>query len=627
MVGRMTACLVHRGPDSTGYWESVEEGIALGHRRLAIQDLTSAGHQPMESRSGRYVLILNGEIYNHLALRLEVQQAGAKVSWRGHSDTETLLALVELLGLKEALKRCVGMFALALWDRERKVLSLARDRVGEKPLYFGSVAGVLYFASELKAIRAVARASLEIDRESLTLYMRHNCVPAPKSIYKGISKLMPGTVAEFISPLAAPAFARYWNARQIAMAGEANPFEGSDDMAIKRADELVKQAVASQMISDVPLGAFLSGGIDSSLIVAMMQAVGSSRAKTFTIGFNEQQYDEGKFAKKVAQHLGTEHTELYVTPREAMDAIPRLPEIYDEPFADSSQIPTYLVSKLAKQQVTVSLSGDAGDELFGGYVRYLWVSRLWKYLSKIPRPLRRKVAKALESRRLGARGSVGGNDLQNPPRFARFRERLGKIATVLDVSEPSEIYYGLVSHWKDPASLILGGSEPLTQVTNRAGWLEGGSIESHMMYLDLVSYLPDDILVKVDRAAMSVALETRVPLLDHRVIEFAWSLPLKFKIRNGEGKWVLRRVLEKYVPPALFERPKTGFGIPIDTWLRGPLRDWSAALLDKSRLSREGYFDASLVDEKWQEHISGKRNRGYLLWDVLMFQAWLESHE
>ncbi|HEU4780032.1 MAG TPA: asparagine synthase (glutamine-hydrolyzing) [Steroidobacteraceae bacterium] len=625
-VHKMLSCIVHRGPDDSGVWVSRDDGVGIGQRRLAIQDLSSAGHQPMLSNSGRLVLVLNGEIYNHLELREELEAQSGKVNWRGHSDTETLLALLEAYGTRKTLEKIVGMFAIALWDRKLRTLTLARDRVGEKPLYFGRLRNRLYFGSELKTIRAVAADALEIDRAALTLYMRHNYVPSPGSIYRGVFKLAPGTFAEFSACDANPQVTIYWSAHEIATRGLANPFQGSDREAIEQAEALIGRAVSSQLISDVPLGAFLSGGIDSSLIVALMQAHGRARAKTFTIGFSDKEFDEAQYAKKVAAHLGTDHTELYVTPEETRAVIPLLPEIYDEPFADSSQIPTYLVSKMARNRVTVSLSGDAGDELFGGYTRYLMTSRIWNYLRLVPRAVRGSIASYFAQTR--AHASAGDGDARRglkPPAFARLREKTAKLAENIGARDSTDLYYGLLSHWKDPASIVINGTEPLTHVTDRAGWLDNPVLENHMMFIDLIAYLPDDILVKVDRAAMRVALETRVPFLDHRVVEFAWTLPMQMKIRDGKGKWLLRQLLDKYVPRELFERPKTGFGIPIDYWLRGPLREWAAELLNPARLTAEGFFNAQPIGNRWAEHLSGSRNWGYYLWDVLMFQAWLEN--
>lgn len=623
----MSAQIKHRGPDDSGKWIDSAQHIALGHRRLSIQDLSPAGHQPMLSVSGRFVLVLNGEIYNHLELRKEIESAVGQVSWRGHSDTETLLAMCERLGIEPTLRKCVGMFAMALWDRENKTLTLARDRIGEKPLYFGRLGAQLVFASELKPIRAVFRDRCEVDREALTLFMRHNYVPAPRTIYRNVSKLEPGTIATFRSQDATPHVVAYWSARETALAGMQRPFEGSDEEAVEQLNEVLGRAVEAQLISDVPLGAFLSGGIDSSLIVSLMQSRGRARAKTFTIGFNEQQFDEARYAREVARHLGTDHTEHYVTPQEALSVIPSLPEMYDEPFADSSQIPTFLVSRLARQKVTVSLSGDAGDELFGGYTRYLWTRRIASSLAMVPLGLRKPIVKLLRTRgtKPSAREVAARSASATIPRLVRLREKVDKVLDLLDVSSPTDIYHGLVSHWKNPASIVVDGAESQSRVTDPSAWLGQGGIEEHMMYLDLVTYLPDDILVKVDRASMSVALESRVPLLDHRVVELAWSLPMHFKIRDGKGKWVMRKLLERYVPRELFDREKTGFGIPIDSWLRGPLREWAEALLDSRRLADEGFFNADPIRALWDQHKAGTRSWGYLLWDVLMFQAWWES--
>jgi asparagine synthase (glutamine-hydrolysing) len=622
----MIQCLTHRGPDDSGTWFDEVAGVAFGQRRLAIQDLSSAGHQPMVSHSGRFVLVLNGEIYNHLELRAELQSAGINHPWRGHSDTETLLVLIEVHGLHAALEKCVGMFAIALWDREQRKLFLARDRAGEKPMYFGFVSGALLFGSELKALRAVAGESLRIDRSALTLFMRHNYIPAPLSIYERVFKLSPGSIAEFNRPDADASISTFWSAREIAERGLRQPFTGSDTEAIQQVEKVLMRAVSSQLISDVPLGAFLSGGIDSTLIVALMQAQGRGRAKTFTIGFNEEQYDEAPYARAVANHLGTEHTEYYVTAAEARNVVPDLPAIFDEPFADSSQIPTVLVSRLARRHVTVSLSGDAGDELFGGYSRYLWTRRIWKNIAWIPQGARRTFARMFERRgSVVSAHDVAGARAVRPPRLARLREKLAKVAELVGAQDAREIYYGLVSHWKDPASVVIGGSEPPTKVSDPKQWLGGAELEHHMMFLDLLTYLPDDILVKVDRAAMSTSLESRVPFLDHRVIEFAWTLPMRFKIRDGSSKWILRQLLQKYVPRSMFERPKTGFGIPIDYWLRGPLKEWAADLLASHRLRDEGFFNPEPIEKKWNEHRAGTRNWGYYLWDVLMFQSWLDS--
>ncbi len=651
IVTRMTAALVHRGPDDGGIWTDPLDSVALGHRRLSILDLSSAGHQPMVSRGGRYVIAFNGEIYNHLALRRELETGpqspdhplfdreanalhprtpgeGAHPGWRGHSDTETLLAAIETWGVGEALKQCVGMFAFALWDRHDKLLYLARDRLGEKPLYYGWQGDHLLFGSELKALKQHPAFRGEIDREALTLFMRHNYVPGPYSIYQGLRKLPAGTylVLGQHRPESSPV--SYWTARDIALRGQMQPFAGTEDEAIAGLDAVLRQAVAGQMVADVPLGAFLSGGYDSSLIVALMQAQSECPVKTFTIGFNEPEYNEAEHAKAVAQHLGTEHTELYVTPEEAMAVIPRLPVLYDEPFADSSQIPTFLVSQLARQHVTVSLSGDGGDELFGGYNRYFWAMGFWRRMRFLPRNFRIALSRLLTVVPPHAWNSVFrglGFMLPAGLRYSSPGDKLHKLSSFLGAKRPEEIYFDLLSHWKEPARLVRGAEEPRTVLNDPVQWPGLRDFEHRMMYLDTVSYLPDDILVKVDRAAMGVSLETRVPLLDHRVVEFAWQLPLSIKIRQGQGKWPLRQVLYRHVPQALVDRPKMGFGVPIDHWLRGPLKDWAEALIEPKRLKAEGYLNPVLVREKWVQHQSGRRNWAYYLWDVLMFQAWLEA--
>lgn len=624
-AGRMGAQLVHRGPDDGGVWCDAAAGIALAHRRLAILDLSAAGHQPMVSACARYVVVFNGEIYNHLALRKALGQC---VTWRGHSDTETLLAAIAAWGVDEALKQCVGMFAFALWDSQTRSLTLARDRLGEKPLYYGWQGDCFLFASELKALKAHPAFVGEIDRDALALFMRHNAVPAPYSIYAGIHKLPPGTWLTLASGERSAQPHAYWSARAAAEAGLRSPFAGSDDAARTALDAVLRQAVAGQMQADVPLGAFLSGGIDSSTVVALMQAQSARPVHTFTIGFHETAYNEAGHARAMAEHLGTEHTELYVTAAQAMAVIPRLPALYDEPFADSSQIPTFLVSELARSQVAVALSGDGGDEMFAGYNRYFWAMTIWRRIGWAPLPLRAAIAGVLTTLPPAAWDRVFRGlacFLPAGRRYSNPGDKLHKLAEVLAVRAPEEIYLALVSHWKRPAEVVLGSREPATVLANPAQWAALPDFESRMMYLDQMTYLPDDILTKVDRAAMGVSLETRVPLLDHRVVEFAWSLPLSLKIRQGQGKWLLRQVLYQYAPPALVERPKMGFGVPIDLWLRGPLKVWADTLLGEARLRREGYFDPLPIREKWAEHLSGRRNWAYYLWNVLMFQAWLEA--
>jgi len=623
----MTCALTHRGPDDFGYWFQRDIGLALGHRRLSIVDLSPAGHQPMASASGRYQITLNGEIYNYASLRAELESQGAAPAWRGHSDTEVLLAAIEAWGLRQALERSVGMFALALWDRAERRLRLVRDRAGEKPLYYGRVGSAFLFGSELKALRAYPGFHAEIDRGTLTLFLRHNYVPEPRSIYRGIQRVPAGTILEvdesgrYGEPLP------YWSLADSADAAATRAFTGSEREALEILERILGEAVGLQMVADVPLGAFLSGGIDSSLIVALMQRRSARRVRTFTIGFSEPDYDESRYAREVARHLGTDHTELIVTPAEAMQVIPRLATIYDEPFADSSQIPTHLVAQLARQHVTVSLSGDAGDELFGGYNRYAWAKRVLHGMSLLG-PFRGVAARSI--RALGPQtwtrmAGVGSRFLPRGWRETRAGDKLYRIADLLD-SSPAGMYRALVSHWTAPAELVIDGSEPESQLTQMMARSSPRRFEEDMMFWDFLTYLPGDILVKVDRAAMAVSLETRVPMLDHRVIEFAWSLPLNLRVHNGTGKWLLKELLRRYVPRTLTERPKTGFGIPIDGWLRGPLRDWAEALLDESRLRDEGYLTPGPIRQMWQQHLSGRRNWAYWLWDVLMFQAWYQEH-
>ena len=627
--GRMADALIHRGPDDAGRWIDQTAGIALAHRRLAVVDLSPAGHQPMVSACGRHVMAFNGEIYNHLALRRELPPT----AWRGHSDTETLLNCFANWGVEATLKRTVGMFAIALWDRQTRELTLARDRMGEKPLYYGwqgaGASAVFLFGSELKALRANPAFNAEVDRDSLCLYMRHMAVPGSRSIYRGVHKLPPGTLLTVSRQAPAPVIRSYWSGSGAAERGVAHPFSGTTGEAVDALEALLKAAVGQQMMADVPLGAFLSGGVDSSTIVALMQAQSTRPVKTFTIGFHEPGYNEAEHAKAVARHLGTEHTELVVTPEQAMAVIARLPSLYDEPFADSSQIPTFLVSQLARQHVTVSLSGDAGDELFGGYNRYPMTAHLWHRLSALPLPLRRALAWGLTRFSPQTLNRVAAW-VPARARWANVGDKLHKGAGVLASRTIDDLYLGVVSNWDDPAALVINGVEPATILTGQRPELPGLSDVERMMALDMLSYLPDDILTKVDRAAMGVSLETRVPFLDHRVVEFAWQLPLAYKLRYENGsyttKWALRQVLYRYVPKALIERPKMGFGVPIDAWLRGPLRDWAEDLLSEARLRREGYLNPVPIQRKWREHLSGRRNWQHQLWAVLMFQAWLEAN-
>lgn len=627
-VRRMADTLHHRGPDDGGAWIDAANGLALGHRRLSIIDLSEQGHQPMISASGRYVLTYNGEIYNFREIRSQLDAAGHTL--RGKSDTEAMLGAIERWGLDKALTMFNGMFAFALWDREHEDLHLARDRLGEKPMYYGWIRDTFLFGSELKALRAHPRFSPAVDRGALALYLRHNCVPAPYSIFTGIAKLPPGTRVRISRrnggqlPLPEP----YWSLRDVVGDGLASPWSASPGEVGDELERLLSDAVGIRMHADVPLGAFLSGGIDSSLIVALMQARSTRPVKTFAVGFENAAYDESADAARVARHLGTDHVELRVTGDSALEVIPLLPELYDEPFADCSQIPTFLVSRLAREEVTVALSGDGGDELFGGYNRYTWCQPIWNRMRRLPRPVRASCAALLTTVPPKAWESLFRRASPALPPWLRVRmpaTKVQKLAEVLPANGIEDMYRLLSSHWKDPATTVLGGHEPHSLLVDRDGWPAVNDPAEQMMYLDTMTYLPDDILVKLDRASMGVSLEARVPFLDHRVVEFAWKVPLSMKMRGQEGKTILRHILSRHVPPALVSRPKMGFGLPIDDWLRGPLRDWAEGLLEESRLRSEGFFDVVSVRKRWQQHLAGGRNWQYHIWDVLMFQAWIDS--
>lgn len=623
-VKRMSDRIVNRGPDDSGTWIDGNAGFALAHRRLSIIDLSDAGHQPMVSHSGRYIIAFNGEIYNHLSLRNRSIVNASSPVWFGQSDTESLLAGFDAWGIPAVIEKITGMFAFAVWDREERSLTLARDRLGEKPLFYGWQGGAFLFGSEIKALKAHPNFNTEINRGALSLMLRHNSIPAPHSIYKDIYKLEPGCLLTLTSQCSAPKVRRYWSAIKVAQQGVRTPFNGSILEALDHFEWLARNAIAQQMQADVPLGAFLSGGIDSSVVVALMQAQSSRPVKTFTIGFNETDYNEAAHAKEVAEYLGTEHTELYVTPKEAINVIPRLPFLYDEPFSDSSQISSFLVSQLAKQNVTVALSGDGGDELFCGYNRYHITAKLWNKVSRIPMGMRNLLAKGLTTippeKWDGLVKFIPGARC-----FTHFGDKLHKGASVLAYSSIDEVYLRLRSDLDNPSALVIGGQEPPTLLSgNEPNLADLGPIE-RMMALDTVTYLADDILVKVDRAAMGVSLETRIPFLDHRMVEFAWRLPLSVKLHNGQSKWLLRQLLYRYIPRKIVERPKAGFGVPLHNWLRGPLYDWVEGLLDEYRLQQEGMFNPLSVHRLWDEHKTGKRNWTAILWSVLMFQSWMEQ--
>jgi asparagine synthase (glutamine-hydrolysing) len=627
---RMAEQLVHRGPDDSGLWVDGEAGIALAFRRLAIVDLSPAGHQPMTSSDRRYVIVFNGEVYNFAELRVDLESRGR--IFRGHCDTEIMLEAVSEWGLEAAVKKFVGMFAFALWDRRERLLHLVRDRVGIKPLYCGWQGKTFMFGSELKALRAHPDFRPEVSRGALALFLRLGYIPQPYSIYQGIWKLPPGHILSIEAgappSVELPSAVRYWSAEEVYETGAADPFPGSEVEATAELDRLLRESIRLRMIADVPLGAFLSGGVDSSTVVALMQAQSNRPVKTFTIGFREQEFNEAAHAKAVAAHLGTDHTELYVTPKEAMDVIPKLPTLYDEPFGDSSQIPTYLLSALTRRHVTVSLSGDGGDELFGGYTRYARTRKLWETVGRIPSTPRNALARLMRGCKPATYNRLFGGLAPLLPRLARpstVGDRVYRLVEMLSAGNPEELYFHSVSYWRHPAQVVLGTKESPTILTPSSAWTPTADICRRLMFLDLVTYLPEDILTKLDRASMGVSLEARVPILDHRVVEFAARVPTSMKIHPGQTKWLLRHLLYKYVPRDLIERPKMGFAVPLEDWLRGSLRYWAEGLLDRNRLRRQGFFRPEPIRECWTEHLSGERNRQGQLWNVLMFQAWLEK--
>lgn len=624
---KMETSIIHRGPDDSGHLIDIDRGVALAHRRLSIIDLSPAGHQPMVSRDDRYSIIFNGEIYNHKEIKEELEKDGYRYTYKGHSDTEVMLAAISFLGIKVALKKFNGMFAFALLDKKENLLYLARDRMGEKPLYYTKTNKAFIFGSELKSLCEHPEFKKDIDKESVSTYLRHNYIPAPHTIYQNCYKLLPGTFLTYsiyegkLFPLE-----YYWNIENKFHSGMQIPFDGTEWEAVKEFERLLIDSTKIRMESDVPLGAFLSGGYDSSTVVGVMQSLSVKAVRTFSIGFEEEKYNEAVYAKKVAEHLKTDHTELYVTPKDALDVIPKLPIIYDEPFADSSQIPTYLVSALTRKHVTVSLSGDGGDELFGGYSRYPMAMNANEKLNSLPLWLRQTAAGAVQKTPafllnglLFPMGSILQKMANNQMSVSY---NLRRAVELLSVNSRMDLYKRFMSHYQNPAE-ITGVKEKDTvfstiKDTNSISFL------SLMCYLDFRAYLPDDILVKVDRASMAVSLESRIPLLDHRIVEFAMSLPDSFKIKKGKTKWILREVAHKYIPKEIMERPKMGFGVPIDRWLRNELKDWAEDLLSENSLKKEGFFDPARVRNLWKEHLSGS-DRQYELWDILMFNAWLRK--
>jgi asparagine synthase (glutamine-hydrolysing) len=620
LARKMADSMAYRGPDAGGAWADAEAGFATGHRRLSIIDLTESGAQPMISQSGRFVISYNGEIYNAAQIRPELEAKGYK--FRGHSDTEVIVEACAEWGVQAATKRFIGMFAFALWDRKERRLYLARDRIGIKPLYWGQFGRLTLFSSELKGLRAHPGWPVEIDQDAIAAYLRLGYIPAPKSIYRNVFKLQPGTILEVDAQLE-PKIESFWTLDDVIRKGRQDPFAGNDAEAEEELNRLLSDAVKRRMIADVPLGAFLSGGIDSSTVVALMQAQSAQPVRTFSIGFKEEEYNEAPQAKAVAKYLGTDHTELYVTPEEARDAIPRLPEMYDEPFADSSQIPTYLVSSMTRKHVTVALSGDGGDEIFCGYPRYFRAAELHPRLSSVPRPLRSGLAGTLRSIPAGAWNRLQ-HFLPGAYRMPRFGEKLHRLADMLSQDE-DKTYLTLISLWSQPELIFNNGKEPAGVIGSAAAHDFMPDYLSRMQYFDLLTYLPDDILTKVDRASMAVSLEARVPLIDHRVIAFAWRLPGHMKVRDGKSKWILRQVLRRYVPDSLIDRPKMGFGVPIDHWLRGPLRGWAEHYLSPEALAGNG-FNPELIRARWAAHCEGSENWQYPLWSIISLQAWLEHN-
>ena len=629
VIVKMNSAISHRGPDNSGVWFDKNSGIVLGHQRLSIIDLSKSGNQPMRSNSGQFVLTYNGEVYNHLEIRRNLKKDNPTIKWQGNSDTETLLEAIDSWGIEITLQNIEGMFAFGLWDKKKRCLTMARDRIGEKPLYYGwqgkGDKKVFIFGSELKGLKVHPEFSKEINRDAIALQLRHNCIPAPYSIYKNIYKLPPGQFLQLtendLKKGLLPKPKTYWSLIKNVIYGKKNQLKlGIPDIQDGLENQL-KLSVKKQMISDVPVGTFLSGGIDSSVITALMQSQSIHPVKTFTIGFSESDVNEARYAKKIAKHLGTDHTELYISSKKAMDVIEKLPSIYDEPFSDSSQIPSFLISQLAKKHVKVALSGDGGDELFGGYNRYIMCNKLSNIINYVPSPFRKFLSIILQS--------VSPNNwtkflklIPHLNQHTHIGDKVHKVANSIEAKTLSEMYYILCSHWQNPTDVVKGSKISNRLINTFQQELSEFNNQQIMMTSDFLSYLPDDILVKIDRASMASSLETRAPFLDHKLIEYVWKIPHSLKFRSGQGKWILNQILNKYVPKKLTDRPKMGFAIPIDIWLRKPLREWAESLLDETRLRQEGYFNANLIRSKWKEHLSEKKNWQNHLWDVLMFQSW-----
>jgi asparagine synthase (glutamine-hydrolysing) len=623
---RMTSSIRHRGPDDVGYWEEPTCGIALGHRRLSIVDLSTEGHQPMHSAGGRYTMVFNGEVYNFRELRRELEQGPTAARFRGGSDTEVMLAAFEAWGVPAATRRFIGMFAFAVWDAVDRVVLLARDRLGIKPLYFGHAGGALVFGSELRALRHHTDFASEVDVAALGAFFQFGYVPTPLSIFKAARKLTPATIATFRSPAAEPTIERYWDAAEVARNGRSRPFRGTLDQATDELEALLSDAVRLRMIADVPLGAFLSGGIDSSLVTALMQRQGMGAVRTFSIGNESASYDESKAAEDVARQLGANHTAFRVTEQDALSVAPRLGSMYDEPFADSSQLPTYLVSHLARSAVTVALSGDGGDELFGGYNRHVWAPRVLAIGSRLPGAVAGGLAKGLKALSIEAWDQLYAKAGPLVPKLRLAGDKVHKLAGALDCRDSRALYLRLCSQWERGGDALapqmgVAFSAPMADAPG-----DLGSFAAEMMYLDQTTYLPDDILTKVDRASMSVGLEARVPLLDHRVVEFAWRLPDAFKIQGNTGKVILRHLLGRYFPADQFRAPKMGFGVPVASWLRAPLRPWAEDLLSDQSLRQSGLLNPTAIGNVWSEHVRGGRDHSRELWTVLMFSAWLRDN-